>query len=65
MPEFGEFVVEDAKSVIGRQETDTIPIIDDIRFHITSFMQTYSDMYEADQKLALINNLLEELGLDG
>ena len=62
--EFGEFVREDAGKVQGRQETDSIPIIDDIRFHITNFVQTFSDMYEADQKLALIDSFLEELQLD-
>ena len=62
--EFAEFVKEDAETVQGRQETDTISIIDDIRFHITNFVQTFSDMYEADQKLGLIDAFLEELGLD-
>ena len=65
LPEFIDFVQEDAASVVGRQETDSIPIIDDIRFHITNFIQTFSDMYDADQKLSQIDNFLEELGLDG
>ena len=62
--DFASFVKEDADSVQGRQETDTITIIDDVRFHITNFVQTFSDMYDADQKLALIDCFLEELGLD-
>ena len=64
MPDFTELVKEDAKSVQERQDTDTIAIIDDIRFHITDFIQTYSDVYEADQKLAVIDAFLEELQLD-
>ena len=64
MPEFAEFIHEDATSVKGREETDSIPIVDDIRFHITNFVQTYSDMYEADDRLAAIDRLLEDLDLD-
>ena len=63
--EFAELVVEDAKTVQDRQETDTIPIIDEVRFHITNFVQTFSDMYDADLKLATIDAFLEELQLDG
>ena len=62
--DFADFVKEDAEKVQGRQETDSIPIIDDIRFHITNFVQTFSDMYEADQKLGLIDSFLDELQLD-
>ena len=61
---FAAFVREDAASIQDRESTDSIPIIDDIRFHISSFMQTFSDMYEASEKLGLIDNFLEELGLD-
>ncbi|KAK2139707.1 hypothetical protein LSH36_1645g00004 [Paralvinella palmiformis] len=62
--EFTTFVREDANAVKERQETDSIPIVDDIRYHITNFVQTFSDMYEADQKLAVIDSFLEELGLE-
>ena len=64
LPEFAAFIREDASSVCQREETDSIPIIDDIRFHITNFMQTYSDMYEADDKMSVIDRLLEDLALD-
>ena len=64
MDEFASFVKEDAGTVHGRQDTDSIPIIDDIRFYITGSMQTFSDMYEADQKLSIIDGFLEELNLD-
>ena len=62
--EFGEFVLEDAGLVSQREETDSIPFIDDVRFYITNFVQTYSDMYEADRKIALIDKFLDVLDLD-
>jgi len=64
LPEFHELVIEDAKEVRGRQETDSIGIIDDIRYHIKARVQTYSGMQEAEEKLAAIDELLEILGLD-
>ena len=65
LPEFYRLVQSDANEVTARQETDSIGIIDDIRFHITNFVQTYSDMDEANEKLAVIDNMLDELGLEG
>ena len=59
-----ELIIQDATEVKGRQETDSIPVIDDIRYHITSEVQTVSEMSEASEKLQLIDNLLEDLGLD-
>ena len=48
----------------GREETDTIGIIDDIRYHITNNLQSFSAMDEANDKLALIDDLLESFDLD-
>jgi len=62
--ELCQLVREDARELVSREETDTISVIDDIRFHITSTVQTYSAMQEADDKLRLIDNMLERLGLD-
>lgn len=62
--DFEELIREDAESVKGRQETDSIDIVDEIRFYITNNVQTYSAMEEANEKLALIDALLENLGLD-
>lgn len=62
--ELAELIVEDAESIKGRQEIDTIEVVDDIRFHITQRVQTYSDMEEANNKLVLIDNLLARLRLD-
>lgn len=55
---------EDAATVEERQETDSIPLIDDIRFHITSNVQTYSAIEEANQRLDALENLLGSLGLE-
>ncbi|XP_076362271.1 ankyrin repeat and BTB/POZ domain-containing protein 1-like [Tachypleus tridentatus] len=64
-PEFNALVKEDALEVKERQDTDSIAVIDDIRYHITSNVQTFSEMEEANDKLSLIDNLLENLGLEG
>ncbi|XP_064632554.1 ankyrin repeat and BTB/POZ domain-containing protein 1-like [Lineus longissimus] len=62
---FADLIQQDAASVDGREDCDSIPIIDDIRFYITNFIQSYSDTAEANHKLNLIEDLLEGLGLDG
>ncbi|XP_053576797.1 ankyrin repeat and BTB/POZ domain-containing protein 1 isoform X1 [Bombina bombina] len=62
--EFASTVREDAEAVEQRQETDSIPLIDDIRFHITSNVQTYSAIEEANQKLEALEKLLARLGLE-
>ena len=58
-------VKEDAENVHSREETDSIDIIDDVRFHITFSIQTYGEMAEANEKLKLIDDFLEELDLQG
>ena len=63
--DFAEFVREDASSVEQRQETDSIPIIDDIRYVISNHVQTFSDLADADQDMKLIEDFLEEMNLDG
>ncbi|XP_073431145.1 ankyrin repeat and BTB/POZ domain-containing protein 1 isoform X1 [Dendrobates tinctorius] len=62
--EFASAVREDAAAVEERQETDSIPLIDDIRFHITSNVQTYSAIEEANQRLEALERLLGCLGLE-
>lgn len=64
MPELQELILQDADEVEGRQETDSIPIIDDMRYHITLAVQDMSSMSEAQDKLRIIDSLLEDLGLD-
>ncbi|KAK0052425.1 ankyrin repeat and BTB/POZ domain-containing protein 1 [Biomphalaria pfeifferi] len=63
--EFRQLVVEDASNVKEREETDTIDVVDEIRYYISSFVLTYSEMEEANEKLKLIDNLLEELDIEG
>ncbi|XP_035239446.1 ankyrin repeat and BTB/POZ domain-containing protein 1 isoform X1 [Anguilla anguilla] len=63
-PEFAQVVQEDAQAVEDRQETDSIPLVDDIRFHITSNVQTYSAIEEAQQRLDMLEQLLISIGLE-
>ncbi|TRY64937.1 hypothetical protein DNTS_024624 [Danionella cerebrum] len=63
-PEFAETIREDAANVSARQETDSIPLVDEIRFHITSNVQTFSAIEEANQKLSALELLLSSIGLD-
>lgn len=62
--DFRELVLEDAHTIKDREETDSIDIIDEIRFYVTSFVRTYSEMEDANEKLRLIDDLLEDLGID-
>lgn len=64
LEEFVAAVKENAEAVEERQETDSIPLVDDIRFHITSNVQTYSAIEEASQKLEALENLLASIGLE-
>ncbi|XP_031700664.1 ankyrin repeat and BTB/POZ domain-containing protein 1 [Anarrhichthys ocellatus] len=56
--EFAEIIKEDAASVEERQETDSVPLVDEIRYHITGNLQTYSAIEEANQKLEALEELL-------
>ena len=62
--EFAELIQEDARSVVDRQEMDSIPLVDDIRYHITTNVQTYSAIEEANQKLQVLEQLLVSIGLE-
>lgn len=62
--ELADTILHDAHSIQGRQESDSIDIIDTIRYHLTSHVQLYSEIEEANVRLALIDHLLESLGLD-
>ena len=64
LKEFKDLVLEDAHSVQGREDTDSIPIIDDIRFHMTNFLQSFSDLYDSNHKMSLIDSFLEGLNLE-
>lgn len=63
-PEFREIVAQDASEVKLRQETDSISVIDDIRYHIAANARSCAEVALANQKLALIDALLSDMGLD-
>lgn len=58
-PGFIQLVANDAEKVKNREDVDTIDVIDNIRYHLTS--ATIDDAFE---KLSLIDKLLDMLGLD-
>lgn len=62
--EFAEMVKEDAALLEERHETDSVPLVDDIRFHIASNVQTYSAIEEANQKLGALEGLLFSIDID-
>ena len=63
--EFADLVMEDAQQVSQRQETDSIDIIDEVRFYVANVVNSVSDLQDAEDSLRLIDQLLEDLGLDG
>ncbi|XP_047457355.1 ankyrin repeat and BTB/POZ domain-containing protein 1 [Mugil cephalus] len=62
--EFAEMIREDAASLEERHETDSVPLVDEIRYHITSNVQTYSAIEEANQKLEALEELLSSINID-
>ncbi|XP_024915273.1 ankyrin repeat and BTB/POZ domain-containing protein 1 isoform X3 [Cynoglossus semilaevis] len=63
-PEFVEIIVEDAASLEDRHETDSVPLVDEIRYHIAGNVQTYSEIEEANQKLEILEDLLTSINID-
>uniref|UniRef100_A0A8C4HHS0 Ankyrin repeat and BTB (POZ) domain containing 1 n=1 Tax=Dicentrarchus labrax TaxID=13489 RepID=A0A8C4HHS0_DICLA len=63
-PEFAQMIKEDAESVEERHETDSVPLVDEIRYHIASNVQTYSAIEEANQKLEALEELLCSINID-
>ncbi|XP_065573023.1 ankyrin repeat and BTB/POZ domain-containing protein 1-like isoform X2 [Artemia franciscana] len=64
--DFRSLIVEDAKALKDRQETDTIEVLDDIRYHITGSLESlsYEVIDKANENLRLIEDMLEDMGLD-
>lgn len=62
-PELAEVIKEDAALVEERQATDSVPLVDEIRFHIASNVQTYSEIEEANQKLEALEELLVSINI--
>ena len=61
---FRELVTKDAKSVKNRQETDSIDVIDEIRFILKTDLRTISAIDEANRKLEAIDEMLEDMGFE-
>lgn len=61
--EFADVILQDAQTIQERQESDSIDIVDSVRYHLTSQVQTYSEIEEANTKLHAIDKLLDSLGL--
>lgn len=63
--EFAQLVQEDAAQVKEREETDSIDIVDEVRFYIANVVSTFSELQDAEHHLRLIDQLLEDLDIDG
>ncbi len=71
-----ELILEDASKLKERQETDTIDIIDDLRYAINDtitysqvnnplgFTSSFQILIEKEKRLNLIDNILKELNLE-
>ncbi|TNN42718.1 Ankyrin repeat and BTB/POZ domain-containing protein 1 [Liparis tanakae] len=58
-PEFVEIIKEEAAASAEEQrETDSVPLVDEIRYHITGNVQTYGAISEASQKVEALEELL-------
>jgi len=73
-PEFTDFVAESIQSIKNRQETDSVPLIDDIRYEILRFHGNQGPDQDPTsarstaararrQKLALLDTVIETLGV--
>ena len=62
---FKELVLNDARNVKSREETDTIDIVDEIRYVLrTSNLNSLSSITEAELQLECLDSFLEELNLE-
>ena len=65
--EFCTLIQDDAAGVRGRQEVDSLPMVDDIRSYLYSgLLPTVADGSDLDceRKLVLMEELLERLGYE-
>ena len=49
---------------MDRQQTDSIDIIDSIRFHLTNSVQTFSEMQAVEEQIKQMDEFLSRIGLD-
>ncbi|XP_027045156.1 ankyrin repeat and BTB/POZ domain-containing protein 1-like [Pocillopora damicornis] len=69
--EFHALILEDASSVRDRQQTDSIPVVDDIRFHLYKGVlpsitsdEEESGQFDSETKLKMLSDLLIDLGIE-
>lgn len=69
--EFHSLILEDASSVHNRQQTDSIPVVDDIRFHLYKGVlpnvtsdEDEDGQFDSERKLNMLNNLLVHLDIE-
>lgn len=61
---FKELVLNDARNVKSREETDSIDIVDEIRYVLrTTNLNSLSSITEAELQLECLDSFLEELNL--
>ena len=64
-PKFRQLVTQDAECIKDRQATDTIDIIDEIRFVLrTQGSASVSDIWDTKNQLEILDNMLEDLGFE-
>ena len=61
---FKDLVLNDASNVKSREETDSIDIVDEIRYVLrTTNLNSLSSIQEAEIQLECLDSLLEDLNL--
>lgn len=63
-PQLRDIILSDAQHVKDRQETDSVTFVDELRFHLSSSLCEISDIVEAKDKLSLLEQILEDLGIE-
>ncbi|XP_059091726.1 ankyrin repeat and BTB/POZ domain-containing protein 1-like isoform X2 [Tigriopus californicus] len=62
--DFRALVLHDASLIQERQETDSIDIVDEIRYFLKTDLNSIAAIEDASKKLDLINDMLQEIGFD-
>ena len=63
LPEFVELIKTDAAAVKGRQEFDSVPIIDDIRTEIRLILPGATQSVERNRRFKLLDDLCDNIGI--
>ena len=63
-PRFRELILADASAVKARQETDSIDIVDEIRFFLKTDLNSVAAIEETARKMELFSDFLLDLGFD-